>query len=289
MAEKIIFYGFTECGPNRNINQDAFFMKAQDGKGIFIVADGMGGHSNGEIASAFITSRLSAWAERYLFSEGRVNEKEGTWTNNNLLNKEHVNEKERTNDVEKNTFEENADFSFTCDLFENTINSVNEQLRKEYCQEDVCGSTLVALIFMDDKFASFSVGDSRIYRKTKKEFMQITQDHVWQNMPDVINAYSERQKKKHPDFGKLTNAMGAYDHVKISIQTGKITSGDIFMLCSDGVYKCYSDFTLKRVFKHLSVKDGAEGFEKTALSIKSHVEKKGAPDNFTAIIVGQRG
>ncbi|WP_035765636.1 PP2C family protein-serine/threonine phosphatase [Butyrivibrio sp. NC2002] len=257
MAEKIIYYGYTDTGKKRDINQDSILMKAEGENGIFCVADGMGGHSHGEIASSLIAERIGEWADINLFSE-----KDGV-------------------KIQEDRFDS------LCDSFEECIHMVNEEIRREYCIDCVCGSTLVALLIAGRKYAAYSVGDSRIYRKSGKEFMQITKDQIWQNQPEIMNTLSENEKKKHPDFGKLTNAVGAFDHIKINTVTGTMKDTDIFTLCSDGIYKCYTDFSLKWAHCCINAEKGTSNFEKTINQIKKHVDKKGAPDNYSIIIVGR--
>ena len=260
MADKILYCGYTECGPNRNINQDAIMMEAREGRGLFIVADGMGGHTSGELASALIVQRAGEWAADNLFAG----------------------KEDKTVDLRKD-----PDFVDVCDSFEICINAINDEIRNKYCKDDtVCGSTMVALLVMDGKYAAFSVGDSRIYRKTAKEVLQITQDHVWQNKPEIMGSLSEKEKRMHPDYGKLTNAMGAFDHVKISLQTGKLELGDVFTLCSDGIYKCYPDKDFQKIQKKVAIQKGQKYLESIAASIREYVEQKGAPDNYSLIMLG---
>ena len=259
MTEKIIYYGYTDAGKKRDINQDSLLMKAEGEMGIFCVADGMGGHTHGEIASNLIVKRIGEWADKNLFMQ---------------------------NHLENDESDEDS-FDNLCDSAEKCIHMINEELRRDYCIDSVCGSTLVALLIMGRRYAAFSVGDSRIYRKFGKEFMQITKDQVWQTQPEIMNTMTEKQMKKHPDFGKLTNAVGAFDHIKINTVTGTMNEKDTFTLCSDGIYKCYTDFSLKWAHRTVNAEKGEGNFEKAIKIIKKHVDKKGAPDNYSIIIVGR--
>lgn len=247
----IIYYGYTDCGLVREINQDALLMRAEGNGGVFVVADGMGGHSHGEVASALITDRISAWSDNELFG--------------------------------KNT---DVSFDELLDSFENLIKSINTELVEDYSTDGVCGSTLVAIIIKNGKYAIFSVGDSRIYIRSGREFMQMTQDHVWQNQSEIINTLSLKEIKKHPNYGKLTNAMGASSHLRISVSTGSISEGETFALCSDGIYKCFKDNELARMLRGLRPQKGVKNYENLAQKIRKLVNRKGAPDNHTLIFVG---
>ena len=247
----IVYYGYTDCGIMREINQDALLMKAEGDGGIFVVADGMGGHSHGEVASSLIVDRVSAWSESRLFGEKAI-----------------------------------KNFDELLDSLENLIESINIELVEDYSTDGVCGSTLVAILVKGGKYAIFSVGDSRIYIRSGREFLQMTQDHVWQNQSDVAGSMTPKELKNHPNYGKLTNAMGADSHIKISISTGSINEGDTFTLCSDGIYKCFKDTELARILKGLNPRKGVKNYESLAQKIRRLVNKKGSPDNHTLIFVG---
>ena len=249
--DNIVYYGYTDCGQIREINQDSLLMRTKGDAGVFVVADGMGGHSHGEVASALIVDKISEWADLKLF-EGKAD----------------------------------TEFDGLLDSFENLIEDINTELVEDYSTDGVCGSTLVAMIIKGGKYAIFSVGDSRIYIRSGREFMQMTQDHVWQNQSEIANTMSPKQIKKHPNYGKLTNAMGAAPHIRISISTGSINEGDTFTLCSDGIYKCFKDTELARTLRGLSPQKGVKNYESLAQKIRRLVNRKGAPDNHTLIFVG---
>lgn len=204
----------TDKGLISNINQDAIYSEYHDNIGIFCVADGMGGHVSGELASAEIVESIDSWCKRMLFDDEKV------------------------------------DFSQMMNDFEQALISANQSIFQKYNIGEICGSTIVALIIYKDKFAIFSAGDSRVYLKHKLRFSQITVDDVWQNKPEIAMKMTDEEMEKNENFGKLTKAVGIKENIIFNRVTGNIQKGDIFFLCCDGVYKYISEKKLKHLFRN---------------------------------------
>jgi serine/threonine protein phosphatase PrpC len=235
----------TDKGPCRDINQDSIYEYHDDNMGIFVVADGMGGHSEGEKASGDLVREMELW-----------------WEGTRNMTKDHPIEK----------------------ILEDCIGSVkfiNKRIFDEYKKKkEIGGSTLVVLIISGDEYATVSVGDSRAYKYSNNELMQITEDDVWENLPDVVRKYSQADILNDERYGRLTEAVGAYNEVNVRTKKGMILSPSSFMLCSDGIYKYTSHEDLEKSFAGPAFGSSSSIMKK----IKKKVIKGGAGDNYSCII-----
>lgn len=187
----------THPGHVRDVNEDAFY--ADCGRGLWAVADGMGGYAAGDVASRLLVTSL----ERLELSE--------------------------------------TSFDIMVEELERTVQQVNYQLRFEMTLPHGCtqiGSTIVILFYhpAENKCACLWVGDSRVYVQRNNELFQVTKDHsVVQEMVD--NGVLEPSKRDtHPKSNVITRAVGVCDELAVDVVTFEPLSGDVYFLCSDGLY-----------------------------------------------------
>lgn len=143
---QIRYSSICDIGENRDQNQDSIYTKCFDEWGIFIVADGMGGHSDGACASGLITKRFNEWTEKV-----------------------------------STTISQKS----TADLFSElrlVISAINDEILADTEDGEICGSTIVLLLVRNDSYILLSVGDSRCYELRKKLFggniAQLTYDEI---------------------------------------------------------------------------------------------------------------
>lgn len=201
---------YTDIGLLASVNQDSILDIPGDILSVFCVADGMGGHEHGELASQAITDRISKWY------------------------------------CDISSEKTNRRFTDLIDNFESALEEANKQIYTGYNRDGICGSTVVALLIYRDKYAVFSAGDSRVYHKRGLKFTQITSDDVWQNTQ--ITDWEADDLQSDPKYGKLTKSVGVSESVTFSRITGQVKKNDDFFLCCDGVYKCVQAKTLKRFY-----------------------------------------
>ncbi len=237
------YYGFSETGDKRDINQDAFLMRSDGETGLFCVADGMGGHSHGEVASSTIIECLKQWWDTY------------------------------------DDKDYNGDLGRIITSLMQSVKQANTLIREKTAEGAICGSTLEILIIYRDYYGIISAGDSRVYMRHRRRVSQITTDETWENMSDNMLDYRDKQKSRK--FGKLVNAVGISDEVRLNTRTDSVNSKDAFFLCSDGIYKYCSDRILKKYIK----KADEKSIERCTDRIKEEVYANGAGDNLTAIMV----
>lgn len=202
------YVALSEKGKVRKINQDSIFAASGKNVGLFIVADGMGGHSQGEKASQLIVRRMSEWWETF--------------------------------QKEKN----NSSFMQIMNSLKKTAKEVNEEIYQVYNKEDICGSTMVLLFICKNAYGIISAGDSRIYLYHRWKFRQMTIDEVWENQPALTPL--ERKNNWDRCHGRLYNAVGIRKEMQFHIVTDQWKTGMIFLICSDGLYKyCQEKFLIK--------------------------------------------
>lgn len=206
------YAAITDIGLSRDNNQDSIYAQAKNEFGLFVVADGMGGYSDGEIASARICEELKTWWE---------------------------------------SFDKNGKIS-SADLIEELSIRINQKSRAiydEFAEKAIKGGTTVcALIIMGNTYAVVSVGDSRTYL-IQNEVKQLTIDDVWENLPEFKD-WPEEKKLADPRYGKLTQAVGFDEEIIPRIVRGVVSKGMRFLVCSDGVYKYCYESELKKIMKN---------------------------------------
>lgn len=198
---RIFCNGITDVGGRGGINQDSYGIFTDGEKGIFIVADGMGGHTYGEVASSHIVKVVGdLWTK---------------WSESGYQ----------------------GDFLQITEQILQVLQKASEAINQNYNQENICGSTVVLLFIYDNQYAVFSVGDSRIYKMSAESFCQLTEDDIWDNLPNVLAEYTDEERKAHKNHGKLIQAMGATQNVMIHTSTYALNEKLVFMLVSDGIYQ----------------------------------------------------
>lgn len=242
---KIVYSGVCDIGLKRSVNQDSVFMFSENGMSLFVVADGMGGYTMGDIASRTIINAFANWADNFSpdFYQGN--------------------------------------FSWMLDHMEKILEEANREIFSNYNQGQICGSTCVALFIYDEYYGIINVGDSRIYRKERFKITSMMKDDVWENRADVQQRLSKKEIKSDINYGKLLQAVGTKERVVLSEKTGLLKKGDTFLLCSDGLYKTCSERKLGRILRNCSEND----MEISVKKMLDACYKGGADDNVSIIVV----
>jgi serine/threonine protein phosphatase PrpC len=244
--------GLSDVGLQREHNEDSFVvLKEHD---LFVVADGMGGHRAGDVASRIATETISE------FFRTTAND-DVTWP-----------------------------FHFDSNLSEEEnrlltgIRVANRQIFERSTRSREChgmGTTVVGAMFSSKKRRMYigHVGDSRCYRVRDGEIQLLTRDHSLINdyllaMPDL----TDEQKSELPK-NVITRALGMQDHVVVDLQHDEPRQGDIYVLCSDGLSGMVSDEDIKQI-----VTGTAEIREACEQLIQS-ANERGGEDNITAVLV----
>lgn len=226
----------TDAGKVRTINQDACLDLPEIG--LWVVADGMGGHEAGEVASQMIVEQCQ-----------KINEPHDL---NNFIT-----------DVQHRLLE------------------VNRSLRVMAGQKfnnATVGSTVVALLTYNKQCAYLWVGDSRIYRLRNNKLEQMTKDHSM--VEQYIGEGMDPEEANHSNMANaLTRAIGGEDELSIDVKVDEIQNGDIFLLCSDGLYREVSEAEMTQL---MSSGDDSNIMTKKLLECALN---NGARDNVTVSVV----
>lgn len=241
---------FCDIGLEREINQDCIFCGADGSHILAAVADGMGGHENGEAASGIICENLKEWWRKYRSAESHLS------------------------------------FPETVQALENVIEGCNARIFGSVPENVISGSTIVLLWIDGERWALLSAGDSRCYLMKRgifrEQLRRLSVDDVWENQKEIKRRYSFMERKAHPNYGSLTKAVGADIHISCQKREGRLKSKSVFLLCSDGVYRYCEETTLKRALKDMTA---GKNMKLCLDSICQSVYQKGAPDNISAIAV----
>ncbi|MFC4775488.1 Stp1/IreP family PP2C-type Ser/Thr phosphatase [Paenibacillus sp. GCM10023252] len=198
----------SDIGRVRSINEDRSWVGQLDnGITLAIVADGMGGHQAGDVAS-----QLAVEAFRETLSESAS--KEGlTVDEGKMLIRQAI---LRANDA----------------VYD--IASRNEQYHN-------MGTTIVATLHVNREVIIGHIGDSRAYRITQNRIEQLTEDHTLVNELVKSGQVTAEEAAHHPRRNVITRAVGTDAEVEVDVQTLTLAEGDILLLCSDGLSNMVSD------------------------------------------------
>lgn len=232
----------TDIGIKKKTNQDALLIKSAqtpDGEvGLFVVCDGMGGLSFGELASATVVRGLSHWFDEDL--PGLLEETTPNSAQNQTL---------------ENTYArgaQNDQHQAIIQSLENTIHELNGKIIAYGKNKNATmGTTLTALLVIGNKYYIAQVGDSRIYHIDNKSITQLTKDQTLVAREVERGNITAQQALSHPQRNVLLQCVGAESNIKVDITMGEFSTqalphmkisqkpndnSELFILCTDGFY-----------------------------------------------------
>lgn len=189
----------TDAGKVRKVNEDSFLDLHE--LGLWVVADGMGGHMAGDVASRMIVESCK-----------QIDEPQDL---NSFIA-----------DVEGRLIEVNR--------------KLREMAAQQY-NDSTIGSTVVALLTYDRQSACLWVGDSRIYRLRNNKLEKLTRDHSMVEEYLAEGFMSPEEVYNSGLANALTRAIGAQDELEVDVRIDEMQDGDSFLLCSDGLYREVSE------------------------------------------------
>jgi protein phosphatase len=141
------------------------------------------------------------------------------------------------------------------------------------------GTTVVVLLFYDDRFTVAHVGDSRLYRYRNGTLERITNDHsLTQELLDS-GFYTPEQAEQSLNKHLVTRAIGIEKSVQIDLREDTTQSGDIYLLCSDGVTDMIDDSVIRN-----TIRDNDDDLEKAAAELIHESNLAGGKDNISVIL-----
>jgi protein phosphatase len=248
-------HGLTDVGLVREGNEDALLLL--EDADLYVVADGMGGHACGEVASAFTIEAIRAFYESPDITQ-RVRAAA-----------------ERTKGAKSNP-------SFHSLRLRKAVESANLsvfRLAQEHVQLRDMGTTVVAVAFAGSRIYVANVGDSRVYRMRDGELLQLTEDHSLLNEYIRLNLLQPHEIEDFPYKNVIVRALGLQDAVEVDITSTTVRPGDQILLCTDGLTDLVRDREIGRILQFApTAADACEELTRRAKEMGGH-------DNITSLII----
>jgi PPM family protein phosphatase len=242
--------GQTDVGRKRAHNEDNFAIMAE--YGLYVVADGMGGHASGEIASKMAVDTL------HEFFTATADDPERTWPY----------KMDRSKGYEENRLVTGIKL---CNL------RIYEQAQRNAKQRGM-GTTLAALFAVEDGIYVAHVGDSRVYRIREGVIEQLTEDHSLLNDYKKMKHLTPEEIANFPHKNVIVRALGMKDTVKVDTRFESPRAGDAMVVCSDGLCGPINDQRL------LELVDTAPNLPTATQRLIDAANENGGPDNITCVI-----
>jgi len=210
-------------GMVRKVNQDSYAERTDIG--VWAVADGMGGHEAGEVASETVTDSIK-----------------GLLPNENIA--------EMLQAVEQSIMDANLQLT---------------QQAASYDSQRVPGSTIVVLIINGDQGAVVWAGDSRIYRRRDRMITQLTRDHSHVQDLVEQGVILESEAESHPMANVITRAVGISEPLELESKWIDVRPDDQFLLCSDGLSRLVTNEELESMMANKDSEEVTQSLLHTAL------------------------
>ena len=222
---KVTIKAATDIGKVRDHNEDSFLTLGGKSSprgfdALLVVADGMGGHAAGEVASQMTVDGI----KRMLASE----------------------------DLESPDLEGNAFGAFLGKVLE----SVNQEVWEagQTPEKQGMGTTCTLAAMRGDQLFLAHIGDSRAYLLRGGELHQVSTDHSWVEEAVAMGTLTREEARVHPNRNVITRAIGLDQQVKVDTCSMPLANGDLILLCSDGLNSMIGDDEIERILKESAPK-----------------------------------
>lgn len=245
-------FGISDTGVVREHNEDNFLENVEEG--LFLVADGMGGLSRGDLASKIAVDSIENFIKHSRLEDI-------TWP-----------------------IKPQDEYSMEENRFLAAVSLANWNIYKQF-QEDPqnrgMGTTLVGLLLDGDKVVLANVGDSRIYRIRNQSIEQVTDDHSLVMEEVRKGNMTLEEARVHPQKHVINRALGITDSIQVDIASRKYQAQDLYLLCSDGLSDMLRDEEI------LSLAQSSEGkpLEELGTNLIDMAMNRGGHDNITIVLI----
>jgi protein phosphatase len=246
---RIRYAAKTDVGMKRTHNEDYFSLVEEDQ--LFLVADGMGGHASGEVAS-----KMAAESIQEFFSRSKT--EDVTWP-----------------------YKLDRHLSYIENRLVVGVKLANQRIF-EAALKDLrlkgMGTTIVGGQIVGDKLYVAHVGDSRCYRIRDRQIQQMTRDHsLLEDYKDAKPGMSDEEQKKFPHKNVITRALGMRETVQVDVHMQEIQDGDVYLFCSDGLSGMVEDDTIVKVIT------STPDLEQAVADLIEAANRAGGTDNVTVL------
>ncbi len=250
------FSAATDVGRQRSINED-FYLLYPD-RHLYIVADGMGGHAAGEVASRMAAETLAAY-----FDECDLPQRADPTADREKSMPHHL--------VQAVKITNSA-------IFEEAGQST---------EREGMGTTIVALAFSDERAYWAHVGDSRLYRWRNRRLEPMTRDHslLEQTLDrhDLTDEETRQLKERFPYKNVLSRALGTRYTVDVDVDSAPLRDGDLYAMTTDGVHDVVDDVELAEVLRR-----HRHDWHRACQTVVDTANGAGGPDNSTIACIETR-
>lgn len=246
--------GSTDVGKKRALNEDVFLLRPD--LGLFIVCDGMGGHSAGEVAAGVAAQSIAD------FVEGCRRDPEGTWP-----------------------FKPGKEFDDRCGQLEVALRFANRRIREaaelDSKKRNMGTTTVTALLTERDAHVAWA-GDSRGYLYRQGAITQVTDDHSL--MGEMLRSGKLRPEEAEafPYKNVITKALGPNEVVRPDVRRVDVQPGDVLLLCCDGVHGLMRDADMAAILS------ATPDLHEAAQKVVALANDNGGTDNITVVLVRRR-
>ncbi len=250
LQNKITIRALTDTGRVREKNEDAIGFDSA--LGLVVLADGMGGHRGGEIASSMTVDTVIGELQQHL------------------------------PEIETGSIDDASGFSMESICIQDAVVAANELVYKTAeanPEHKGMGTTIVVLLFYNISFSLAHIGDSRCYRLRNDKFEQITKDHSL--LQELIDRgfYTPEEARNSMNKNLVTRALGIDPIVMPDIQEDIVLKNDIYLLCSDGLTDLVEDKDI-----YLTIKQFSANLEEAAKQLITKANQNGGKDNISVML-----
>jgi protein phosphatase len=251
MTTPIDAFGLTDVGRKREHNEDAYALDVSEG--LFIVADGMGGHAAGEVAAKITVETIGE------FIAATRQKEEATWP-----------------------FRYDHQLQFNSNRLAIAIEKANERVMAAVAAQPWLkgmGTTVVAGLLNEKTLSLAHVGDSRAYLYREGRLQRLTDDHSWVHEQVAAGILTEEEAKSHPLKNVVTRALGGGPSVSPDLQELTFQPGDEFLFCSDGLTTMLTDEEI------LDAAEEDREPQNLCRKLVDTANERGGVDNITVVVV----
>ncbi|MFT3922608.1 MAG: Stp1/IreP family PP2C-type Ser/Thr phosphatase [Myxococcales bacterium] len=243
--------GETNVGMKRNHNEDNYAILNDED--LFIVADGMGGHASGEVASQMAIDTMRD------FFRATSKDPEATWPY----------KMDKSRGYQENRLITGIKLA-NLRIFEAAQRNAGQR---------GMGTTMVSLLAVDDGVLVGHVGDSRVYRLRDGKLTQLTEDHSLLNDYIKMKRLSPEEIANFPHKNVIVRALGMKESVKVDCFLDKPEVGDVYVLCTDGLSGPVTDAEIAEIMQN-----NRHDLNGVSKGLIERANKNGGPDNITVIL-----
>jgi protein phosphatase len=249
---KVLCEARSDVGRKRKGNEDSLFLNPE--QKLYVVADGMGGHAAGEVASRVAVDAINEFVTLTGGNE------EITWP-----------------------FGLDDTISYEGNRLKTAIRHANRRVleaTRESAEYEGMATTVAAVLVDGDTAHLAHVGDSRIYLWRDGEISQLTNDHSWVNEQIQSGVISPEQARSHPLRNVVTRALGGRSDLLVDVQSRRMSAGDVLLLCSDGLTTMIGDEDIARILG-----EAPADVARAATALVDEANERGGEDNITVVLL----